>query len=167
MLYAGGHDIDPGRFDAAVAENIRQLGDILFQAVKGAGEQLPQVVWKHLRWADIGAGAEPFHFGPDIAWVQRSARPGAENAPAFDTGLFRVIQQQLIQLVRDQDIPGFTFAGNSDFPVPDRFHCKIDEFRHPYTGGADRLQEQAEPRITSGGPQQAEIFRLCELLFFG
>ena len=40
MLAAGRHEIDPGGIDGAVTQNIRQLGDILFLAVKGAGKKL-------------------------------------------------------------------------------------------------------------------------------
>ena len=40
VLAAGGNDIDSGCVDAAVAENVRQLCNVLFNAVKGAGEQV-------------------------------------------------------------------------------------------------------------------------------
>ena len=38
VLRAGSDDIDPGGIDAAVSQNIRQLSDVLFHTVKGAGE---------------------------------------------------------------------------------------------------------------------------------
>ena len=49
-LVGGGADghIDARRFQAAVAEKIREIGEILFQCVKGAREQMAQVVRKHL-----------------------------------------------------------------------------------------------------------------------
>ena len=47
MLHTCGHDIDPGGVDAAVAQNIRQLGDILLDAVEGPGKKFPEIVWKH------------------------------------------------------------------------------------------------------------------------
>lgn len=48
VFCSGGDDIDAGRFDTAVAKDIRQLGNVLFEAVENAGEQVPQVVWEDL-----------------------------------------------------------------------------------------------------------------------
>ena len=44
VLHTGGHDIDSGGVDAAVAQNVRQLGNVLFKTVEGAGEQLAQCI---------------------------------------------------------------------------------------------------------------------------
>ena len=44
MLGAGFHNIDSCRLDAGMSQHIRQLRDIFFDAVKGPGEQVPQVV---------------------------------------------------------------------------------------------------------------------------
>ena len=48
VFRAGGHDIDPGGVDAAVAQDICQFGDDLLNAVKSSGKQLAQIVWKYL-----------------------------------------------------------------------------------------------------------------------
>ena len=39
VLLSGGHDIDTGGIDAAVAQNICQLGNVLFDAIECAGKQ--------------------------------------------------------------------------------------------------------------------------------
>ena len=40
MFSAGGNDINASSVNTAMAENIGKLGDILFNAVKGAGKQV-------------------------------------------------------------------------------------------------------------------------------
>lgn len=57
VFCAGGDDIDAGRIDAAVPENIRKLGDVLFDAVEYPGEQVPQVMGEHLLRIDVRLGA--------------------------------------------------------------------------------------------------------------
>ena len=44
------YDIDTCCIDACVPENICQLGNVLFQPVKGAGKQMPEIVGKDLAW---------------------------------------------------------------------------------------------------------------------
>ena len=40
MLHARAHDVDPGGVDGAVAQNVCQLGNILFQSIEGSGKEL-------------------------------------------------------------------------------------------------------------------------------
>ena len=44
VFQSGGHDIDSGGVDAAVTQNVRQLGNVLFKTIEGTGEQLAQIV---------------------------------------------------------------------------------------------------------------------------
>ena len=53
MLRAGADNIDPRGVDTAVTENIGEFGNILFDAIKHAGEQVPQVMREHLVRIDI------------------------------------------------------------------------------------------------------------------
>ena len=46
MFKAGGDDVDAGRIDVAVAENVRQLGDVLFDPVEHPCEQVAEIVGK-------------------------------------------------------------------------------------------------------------------------
>ena len=48
MLCACRNNINASRVDACVSENISELGYILFNAVKGTGEEMAQVVRKDL-----------------------------------------------------------------------------------------------------------------------
>ena len=48
MFCAGRDDVDPCRIDTAVPENICEFGDILFNTVEDAGEQMAQIVREYL-----------------------------------------------------------------------------------------------------------------------
>lgn len=61
MLGAGFHNIDSCRLDAGMSQHIRQLRDIFFDAVKGPGEQVPQVVGKTFRQATLARSHRPFN----------------------------------------------------------------------------------------------------------
>ena len=65
MLAPGSHNIDPCCVDIAVAQNIRQLGNILFNAIKGSGKQLAQVMVEHLAGLNHGLLTEGLHLRPD------------------------------------------------------------------------------------------------------
>lgn len=69
MLDASTHNVDPGGVDAAVAQNVRQLGNVLFNAVKRPGEQLAQIVGKDLAGLHPRRFTELFHIRPDITPV--------------------------------------------------------------------------------------------------
>ena len=73
VLRAGAHDIDPRSINAAVSQNIRQLGNILFQPVKGPSKQLSQIMRKDLGRVHARTPAQPLHFSPNIAAVHGSA----------------------------------------------------------------------------------------------
>ena len=51
---AGGHNIDPCGINAAVSQNIRQLCNVLLDAIKGSGKELAQIVGKNLGRVDAG-----------------------------------------------------------------------------------------------------------------
>ena len=70
VLGAGGADVDTGGVDAAVAQQIGQLGQVLVQPVERAGEQVAEVVGKHFFVGDAGGAAQGLHLAPDVAAVQ-------------------------------------------------------------------------------------------------
>lgn len=47
-------DIDTSGIDAAVAEDVGELGNVFFDAVEHPGKQMPQVVRKDLSRVNIG-----------------------------------------------------------------------------------------------------------------
>lgn len=161
VFRAGGHDIDPGGFDAAVAQNVRQLGDVLFHAVEGAGKELTQIVGEYLAGIHPGGFAERLHLLPDVAPVQGISPSGAEEDAGVDPLPFCVIQQQPFQLPRHQDPPGFALAPDGNLPGAHRFHGEVFQLRDPDAGGADGLQDQIQPGLLPGRGQQPQI------VFFG
>lgn len=66
MLCAGGNDIYTSGVDAAVTEDIGELGDVLLDAVECAGKQVSEVVWKHFAGVYVCITAKLFHLTPDV-----------------------------------------------------------------------------------------------------
>ena len=56
VLVAGGNDINSGGVDAAVAENICQLGDVFFKAIENSCKKVAQIVWKYFFGTDTCIG---------------------------------------------------------------------------------------------------------------
>ncbi len=69
MFHAGGHDIDTGGVDGTMPQDIRQFGDVLFDAIEGTGEQLSKIMWEHLGRLHPGRFAQLFHCRPNVAAV--------------------------------------------------------------------------------------------------
>ena len=53
VFRAGGNDINSGRVDAAVTENVGKFGNIFFNSVKHPCKQMAQVMWKNLLRVDV------------------------------------------------------------------------------------------------------------------
>ena len=69
MLPAGGNDINTRGIDAAMPQNVCQLGDIPFHAVKGSCKQMSKIVRKDLLGTNLCKTAQALHFLPDVASV--------------------------------------------------------------------------------------------------
>ena len=61
VFRAGGDDVNTGSVDGTVSQNIRQLGDVLIDAIEYPCEQVPQIVRKNLFRIDIRILAQLFH----------------------------------------------------------------------------------------------------------
>ena len=66
MFIAGGNNVNSCGVDTAVAENIGEFCDILFNAVKYSREEMAQVVRKYFLWIYPRLLAQRFHFTPNI-----------------------------------------------------------------------------------------------------
>ena len=86
--------IEPCRVDGAVAKDVRQLDDVPVQQVKGLGEQVPQIMGKHLAFRHACRAAQPLHFRPDLHPAQRAAAP-CEKDPAGGDAPGTGVAQQL------------------------------------------------------------------------
>ena len=58
--------VDSRRFDARMPKNIRQLDDVLVCAIKCRREQVAQIVRENFPCVDACAGAQLFHFRPNL-----------------------------------------------------------------------------------------------------
>ena len=136
MLCTGGHNIDSRGIDAAVAKNIRQLGNVLFDTVECPGKQLAQIMGKNFGCRYSGLSAKLLHLPPDAAPIQWLAILSTENHAAGDTVSFCVIEKQLSQLTRNQNGPGFAFAVYGYGSGSHRFQSEVPQFRN-----TERAQE--------------------------
>ena len=92
VFAAGGHDIYAGGVNAAVPQNIRKLGNVLFNAIKSTGKELAQIVGEYLGGLDPGSPAKAFHLRPDVASVKGPAVSCDKDSAALDVFLGGVIQ---------------------------------------------------------------------------
>ena len=92
VFCSGGHDIDSSGIDTAVAKNIRQFCNILFNAVKSSGKELPKIMREHFGGIHTCRCAKPLHLCPDVTAVHRFSVLRNENNPALNTPAFRIIQ---------------------------------------------------------------------------
>ena len=84
VFCAGRDNIDSCRIDAAVPENIGELGDVLFDTVEDAGEKMAKIVRKYLFGIHLCFKAEVFHLSPDICAAHRLACAGYANCTRCD-----------------------------------------------------------------------------------
>lgn len=78
-FFAGRYDVYSCGVDAAVTEDIGKLGDIFFNSVKRAGEQVAEVMRKHFAEIDVRIPAKLFHFSPNIFTAHWVAVTGNKN----------------------------------------------------------------------------------------
>ena len=163
MFVSRGDDIDAGGVDAAVAQEVRQLCDVLLNGVERAGKKLVQIMGKHLPRFYPRSLTKPLHLRPDVAAVQRSAAFGAEDKPADNARPLGVAQQQLFQLGRQQDHLALSLGVDPDFSVAHCFYGKKAQLGYADARSADGLQEQIQSGSVFGGLQQAQILRFGQL----
>ena len=155
--------------DAAVAENIGELCYIPFYCIGNTGEQMAQVMRKHLLRIYVCLLAKGFHFTPDICAAYRFACACYKNRTAVNFLLRCIAEQFLFQVFYDKNGSCFPFAVDNGFAAPYRLDRYIRQFADADTRAAYRLQNQIKPlvMISFGGSAKPSVFRLCQLLFLG
>lgn len=108
--------------NAAVTENVGQLGDVFFNAVKYTGEQVAQVMGKHLLRVDVRFLTQGFHLPPDIRPIDGGTRSGHKNHAAFDSLLRCIAEQFLSQRLDKKHRPSFCLAVHHRLAMPGRFN---------------------------------------------
>ena len=92
MLGSGGHDIDSCGVDAAMAQNIRQLRNILLDPIKSPGKELAQVMGENLGRIHICSMTQPFHLRPNVTAIHRLSALCNEYGSAADSSSSGIIQ---------------------------------------------------------------------------
>jgi len=167
VLLAGADDIDPGGFDAAVAQNVRKLGNVFLNSVKGPGEELSQAVGENLPGIHACPGAEPLHQSPDAAPVQRCSVSADEDRSGAELFFLRVVQQKPSKLPGDQHRPGLSLAPDHRLSLAHSLESEIFQLRHPDPGAADGFQNQLQLWLIPRRGHKTEVFLPGQLLFLG
>ena len=165
VLHTGGHDIDSGGVDAAVAQNVSQPGNVFFKTIEGTSKQLAQIVWKHLAGLDPGLFAQSLHLRPNIASIQRLSASGDKNRAGTDAVFLCECQQQTAQLSRQQNGSGLTLTANGNLAAADALNGEKPQFTDPDARSADGFQNQPQPGLTFRCRQQAQILGFGQFLF--
>ena len=123
MLVAGGNDIDPRGVDTAVTENVRELGDVLFHAVKRPCKQVPKIVRKDLVRVDMRLCTKAFHLPPDVCPADGFAVTSNKDRPCCDMLFFGILQQLFLEAFHNKNRADLSLAADSRFTAFDRFNC--------------------------------------------
>ena len=141
MAAAGFHGVDPRGIDAAMAQQIGQTDDVLFDGVKDLGEKVPEIMGEYLAPRHVGFFAQPLHHTPDIAAVERFAVSSDKHRPGLQAGLFYIFFQQFLQRRGDENHPRLVFAVHHRLAVPHRLHGDILQLADPDSRPANGLQD--------------------------
>lgn len=168
MFKAGGDYVDSRRVDAAVAEDVCQLYDVLFYAVEHPCKQMAQVVRKDLLRVDAGFFTQAFHLPPDVGAAHGLAGAGDKNCAACDVLLRDIAEQFLLQGLDEKDCPCFALERYDRFAVFDRLYRNKLQLAHPDSRAADRLQNEVQPFVVLllRRPAKAFILRFGQFLSF-
>ena len=150
MLRHARNKVNARRFDARMPENIRQLDDLLVCAVKRRCEQMAQVVRKDLPRVDARAGAQLFHFRPNLISRHGLAAFGAKDRAGGGFLPRGKLEQLAAKLGRQQNGTDFTFERNFCFAVLRRFDGDILHLADADAGGADGFHQEREGAVARG-----------------
>lgn len=92
MFCAGCNDVDPGRIDTAVTENVGKLGNVLFDSIECSGKQMTKVVRKHLVGRYPRLLTQRFHLTSDITSAHRLTRFRKKDTACSDALGIGIIQ---------------------------------------------------------------------------
>ena len=159
VLGTGGADVNAGGVDAAVTQQVRQLGQVTLQPVERPGEQVAQVVGEYLRAVHPGIAAQRFHLTPNVAAVQRLAGTGDEHWAVGDTMAAGVAQELALQAGGQQHAAELTFAPHHGHAFAGGLHGNGRQLADADAGGADGLQQQGNTgaALLTGGAHQGGV----------
>ena len=88
VLHSGGDEIDSRGFDAAVSKNICETGYIPADFIEGSGEQVTEIVGKHLPRLHAGLFTDGLHLRPNLLARQRTTASSEKQLTGGDFVFF-------------------------------------------------------------------------------
>ena len=147
MFATGGLDIYSRGIQAAVAEDVCKLGQILCHRVEGPRKQVAQVVRKNLPRVDLCSLTKRLHLPPDVAAAKRLSGFCHKYAAFLHAPGPQISGQGVLQLFRQKDRPGLALEHDHSRPGAHRLYRDIGQLAHADAGSADRLQDQTQPCV--------------------
>ena len=159
MLRPGGQEVNAGSLNTGMAQQVGQLHDVPAGPVEDGGEQVAQVVGKHLGGFHPGVLAEGFQLRPDLPAAQLLSASGAKDRAGGDFLLLGVFAQLTAQLAGEQDGADLSLEGDFRLALLHGLHGDIPHLGHPDAGGPDGLHQQGQPfpAQPAGSVQQALV----------
>ena len=114
MLGARGDQVNPGRLNTGVAQDVRQPGHVPADTVERLGEQVPQIVGKHLARCHARLVAQCFHLRPDLPAGDAFFVSGEKNLAGSDFLFPGVFEELAAELARQQDGPDLALPSGVD-----------------------------------------------------
>ena len=84
MLRAGRDQVDSGRRQARMAEDVGEFDDVVGLVVEGLGEKVAEVVGEDFPRFDAGLFTEGFHLGPNLFPIDGFTASGEGNLAGSD-----------------------------------------------------------------------------------
>ena len=148
MLCAGGSQVDACGFDAAVAQQVSQFGNVPAGSVEDSGKQVPQIVRKHFPWLHACVLAQPFQFRPDLSAAKFLSAFGAKDRAGGGFLFFHILQQLATEFSGEQDGADLAFESDFCFALLDSFYGDIRYFADPDAGGSNGLHQKSQPFLS-------------------
>ena len=144
VFRAGRSQVNPRRRKVGMPQNIRQFHDISAHPVKGAGEKMPEIMRKYLRFQNPRRRAQFLHLRPDLLPREALSASGDKNLSGDDFFLPGIPDQLSAELLRHQNRTYLTLQGDFHSAFTDRLQCNILYLADPDSGSAYRLQQQRQ-----------------------
>ena len=88
-----GFDVNPGGFDAAVAQDVCQPGDVFFKLIEAPGKKVAQAMGIDLGFFYLCCFTDLLQHAPDIAAIQGLSAAAPEDDAGPDLLLFHIFFQ--------------------------------------------------------------------------
>ena len=98
LLRPADHQVNAGGVDAGMAQHIRKAHDVLANAIKGRGEQMPQIVREHFARLHPRRPAQPLELKPHLPPSDRPSAFGEKDLTGGGFLLSGVLHQLAAQL---------------------------------------------------------------------